>query len=252
MRRSSMATTTATTTAEFGVIGLGVMGQNLALNIEDHGQSVAVWNLEPEWVDRFVASNGARQIIGTKTLHDFVHSLARPRRVLMMIKAGEPVDEMLRKLAPFLGPGDIVIDGGNSFFKDTQRREAKLSSEHLNFFGMGVSGGEEGARHGPSLMPGGSRDAYEHVCPVLEAIAAKSDSGPCVAYVGPDGAGHFVKMVHNGIEYGDMQLIAEAYDILKRALGLEATAVAEIFTEWDRGGVEDCVIQFTALLFSIH
>jgi 6-phosphogluconate dehydrogenase len=246
-----MATTTATTTAEFGVIGLGVMGQNLALNIEDHGQSVAVWNLEPEWVDRFVASNGARQIIGTKTLHDFVHSLARPRRVLMMIKAGEPVDEMLRKLAPFLAPGDIVIDGGNSFFKDTQRRENEMSSERLNFFGMGVSGGEEGARHGPSLMPGGSREAYEHVRPVLEAIAAKSDSGPCVTYVGPDGAGHFVKMVHNGIEYGDMQLIAEAYDLLRKGLGLEAAELADIFAEWNRGALESYLIDITAQILIV-
>src|SRR5438874_6381866 len=247
-----MATTTATTTAEFGVIGLGVMGQNLALNIEDHGQGVAVWNLEPEWVDRFVASNGARQIIGTKTLHDFVHSLARPRRVLMMIKAGDPVDEMLRKLSPFLAPGDIVIDGGNSFFKDTQRRENEMSSEHLNFFGMGVSGGEEGARHGPSLMPGGSREAYEHVRPVLEAIAAKSDSGPCVTYVGPDGAGHFVKMVHNGIEYGDMQLIAEAYDLLRKGLGIEAAELADIFAEWNRGALESYLIDITSQVLSVR
>src|SRR5256885_647549 len=246
-----MATSIATTTAEFGVIGLGVMGQNLALNIEDHGQIVAVWNLEPEWVDRFVASNGARQIIGTKSLHDFVHSLAQPRRVLMMIKAGEPVDEMLRKLAPFLAPGDIVIDGGNSFFKDTQRRENEMSSEHLNFFGMGVSGGEEGARHGPSLMPGGSREAYEHVRPVLEAIAAKSDSGPCVTYVGPDGAGHFVKMVHNGIEYGDMQLIAEAYDLMRKGLGIGAAELADIFAEWNRGALESYLIDITAQILTV-
>jgi 6-phosphogluconate dehydrogenase len=246
-----MGTTTAIKTAEFGVIGLGVMGQNLALNIEDHGQSVAVWNLEPEWVDRFVAENGTRQIIGTKTLHDFVHSLARPRRVLMMIKAGEAVDEMLRKLAPFLAPGDIVIDGGNSFFKDTQRRENDVRTEHLNFFGMGVSGGEEGARHGPSLMPGGSREAYEHVRPVLEAIAAKSDSGPCVTYVGPDGAGHFVKMVHNGIEYGDMQLISEAYDLLRTALGLQAAELADIFADWNRGPLESYLIDITAQILTV-
>jgi 6-phosphogluconate dehydrogenase len=246
-----MATSTAIRTAEFGVIGLGVMGQNLALNIEDHGRSVAVWNLEPEWVDRFVAENSARQIIGTKTLHDFVLSLARPRRVLMMIKAGEAVDEMLRKLAPFLAPGDIVIDGGNSFFKDTQRRENDMRNEFLNFFGMGVSGGEEGARHGPSLMPGGSREAYEHVRPVLEAIAAKSDSGPCVTYVGPDGAGHFVKMVHNGIEYGDMQLIAEAYDLLRKGLGLQAAELADIFADWNRGALESYLIDITAQILTV-
>ncbi len=247
----SSTTTTAAKTAEFGVIGLGVMGQNLALNIEDHGQSVAVWNLEPEGVDRFVARNGGRQIIGTKTLPDFVNSLARPRRVLMMITAGDPVDEMLRKLAPLLASGDIVIDGGNSFFKDTQRRENEMRGQSLNFFGMGVSGGEEGARHGPSLMPGGSRDAYEHMRPTLEAIAARSDSGPCVTYVGHDGAGHFVKMVHNGIEYGDMQLIAEAYDLLHRGLGLEAAELAAIFAEWNRGALESYLIDITAQILGV-
>jgi 6-phosphogluconate dehydrogenase len=246
-----MSTTTATKLADFGVIGLGVMGQNLALNMEDHGQSVAVWNLEPEWVDRFVTQSGGRKIIGTKALEDFARSLARPRRVLMMIKAGEPVDEMLRKLAPLLDPDDIVIDGGNSFFKDTQRRENEMRARGLNFFGMGVSGGEEGARFGPSLMPGGNREAYEHVRPVLEAIAAKSDSGACVAYVGPDGAGHFVKMVHNGIEYGDMQLIAEAYDLLRGGLGLEAQELADIFAEWNRGPLESYLIDITAKIFTI-
>jgi len=247
-----MATNTAAVkTADFGVIGLGVMGQNLALNIEDHGQSVAVWNLEPEWVDRFVAANGARKIVGTKTLPDFVQSLARPRRALMMIKAGDAVDEMLRKLAPLLAAGDIVIDGGNSFFKDTQRRENEMRALHLNFFGMGVSGGEEGARHGPSLMPGGAREAYEHMRPTLEAIAAKSASGPCVTYVGPDGAGHFVKMVHNGIEYGDMQLIAEAYDLLRKSLGLEAAELAEIFSEWNRGPLESYLIDITAQILTV-
>ncbi len=246
-----MGTTTAIKTADFGVVGLGVMGENLALNIEDHGRSVAVWNLEPEWVDRFVAQNSARQIIGTKTLPEFVQSLARPRRMLMMIKAGEPVDEMLGKLAPLLDSGDIVIDGGNSFFKDTQRRENDMRGKRLNFFGMGVSGGEEGARHGPSLMPGGNREAYEHVRPVLEAIAAKSDSGPCVTYVGPDGAGHFVKMVHNGIEYGDMQLIAEAYDLLRKGLGADAAELAGIFAEWNRGPLESYLVDITAQILTV-
>jgi 6-phosphogluconate dehydrogenase len=247
-----MNTTVATKTAEFGIIGLGVMGQNLALNIEDHGRSVAVWNLEPEWVDRFVAENGSRQLIGTKTLQDFVQSLARPRRMLMMIKAGAPVDEMLGKLAPLLDSGDIIIDGGNSFFKDTQRRENEMRARRLNFFGMGVSGGEEGARHGPSMMPGGNREAYEHVRPVLEAIAAKSDSGPCVTYVGPDGAGHFVKMVHNGIEYGDMELIAEAYDLLRKALGLKAAEIAGIFAGWNRGPLESYLIEITAQILTVN
>lgn len=235
-----------TSSAQFGIIGLGVMGQNLALNVEEHGRSVAVWNLEPEWVDRFVAANSGRKVVGTKKLEDFIAALEKPRRILMMIKAGDPVDQMLAKLAPLLSPGDIVIDGGNSYFKDTQRREADWRGRGLNFFGMGVSGGEEGARHGPSLMPGGSRDAYEHVKDILESIAAKSDSGPCVTYIGPDGAGHFVKMVHNGIEYGDMQLIAEAYDLLRKALGLNATEIASIFEDWNRGTLESYLIQITS------
>jgi 6-phosphogluconate dehydrogenase len=243
-KESGMASTA--NTAQFGIIGLGVMGQNLALNIEDHGRAVAVWNLEPEWVDRFVSANSGRRLVGTKTLSDFIAALEKPRRILMMIKAGDPVDEMLQKLAPLLSPGDIVIDGGNSLFKDTQRREAEYRSKGLNFFGMGVSGGEEGARHGPSLMPGGSRDAYEHVKPTLEAIAAKSDSGPCVTYIGPDGAGHFVKMVHNGIEYGDMQLIAEAYDLLRKGLGLRADEISDIFSTWNRGTLESYLIEITS------
>jgi 6-phosphogluconate dehydrogenase len=246
-----MGTTTALKTADFGVIGLGVMGENLALNLNDHGRSMAVWDREPQVVNRFVAGKGERQIIGTQTLQDFVHSLARPRRMLIMIKAGEPVDEMLHKLAPYLSAGDIVIDGGNSFFKDTQRRQNEMRGLRLNFFGMGVSGGEEGARHGPSLMPGGDREAYEHVRPVLEAIAAKSDSGPCVTYVGPDGAGHFVKMVHNGIEYGDMELIAEAYDVLRSVLGLKPPELAGIFAEWNRGPLDSFLIDITAQIFTV-
>src|SRR4051812_19894781 len=245
-----MATTsTAAKTAQFGVIGLGVMGQNLALNIHDHGNSVAVWNLEPEMVDSFVQQHG--DIVGNKDLREFVQSLERPRRMLMMIKAGDPVDQMLKKLAPLLSPGDIVIDGGNSWFKDTQRREAEMRNVNLNFFGMGVSGGEEGARHGPSLMPGGARDAYEHLKPILESIAAKSDSGPCVAHVGPDGAGHFVKMVHNGIEYGDMQLIAEAYDLLRKALGLSAAEIASIFAEWNKGVMESYLVEITSAVLGV-
>jgi len=216
--------------AQFGMIGLGVMGRNLALNVEEHGFPVAVWNLETDWVDSFVNENGAKQFIGTKTLEAFVAALERPRRMMMMIKAGAPVDMTLERLKPLMEAGDSVIDGGNSYFKDTQRREADMKSAGLNFVGMGVSGGEEGARHGPSLMPGGAREAYDHLRPILEAISAKTDSGPCVTYVGPDGAGHFVKMVHNGIEYGDMQLIAEAYDVLRHALDTDAAELADIFS----------------------
>jgi 6-phosphogluconate dehydrogenase len=248
-----MATTsTAARTAQFGVIGLGVMGQNLALNIRDHNYSVSVWNLEPETLDSFLKKNGADRLEGHKDLKQFVESLSRPRRMLMMIKAGDPVDQMLKKLAPLLAPGDIVIDGGNSWFKDTQRREAEMRNVNLNFFGMGVSGGEEGARYGPSLMPGGAKDAYNHLKPILESIAAKSDSGPCVTHVGPDGAGHFVKMVHNGIEYGDMQLIAEAYDILRKALGLTAREIADIFAEWNKGVMESYLVEITSQVLRVQ
>ena len=241
-----MSSVTATKLAQFGVIGLGVMGQNLALNIEDHGQSVAVWNFEPDWVGRFVAANQGKQIVGNTDLAAFVRSLERPRRMLMMIKAGDPVDQMLDRIAPLLERGDIIIDGGNSFFKDTQRREAAMRARGLNFFGMGVSGGEEGARNGPSLMPGGDPDAYRHMQHTLEAIAAKTPSGPCVTYVGADGAGHYVKMVHNGIEYGDMQLIAEAYDLLRHALGLSAPQIAEVFAQWNGGKLASYLIEISA------
>jgi 6-phosphogluconate dehydrogenase len=232
--------------AQFGVIGLGVMGQNLALNIEDHGQSVAVWNLEADWIERFLQANRGRQIVGNSDLKEFVLSLEKPRRMLMMIKAGDPVDQMLERLAPLLEAGDIVIDGGNSFFKDTQRRELAMRARGLNFFGMGVSGGEEGARFGPSLMPGGDESAYRHMQKTLEAIAASTESGPCVTYIGADGAGHYVKMVHNGIEYGDMQLIAEAYDLLRRALGLSAGEIAEVFAQWNRGPLASYLIEISA------
>ncbi len=236
--------------SQFGVIGLGVMGENLALNIEDHGFSVAVWNRETDWIDKFLAKNPGKKLTGAKTLEELVAQLKRPRQILMMIMAGAPVDMTLEKLMPLMEPGDIVIDGGNSWFKDTQRREATLKAKNQNFFGMGVSGGEEGARNGPSLMPGGSKDAYEHVKPVLQAISAKTDSGPCVTYVGPDGAGHFVKMVHNGIEYGDMQLIAESYDMLRKGLGLEASEIADIFAEWNKGPMNSFLIEITAQIFT--
>ncbi|MFL6244565.1 MAG: NADP-dependent phosphogluconate dehydrogenase [Thermoanaerobaculia bacterium] len=231
------------------MIGLGVMGANLALNIEEHGFSVAVWNRETEKTQHFAAQNAQKKFTATKTIEEFVAALERPRRIMLMIKAGAPVDEMLNKLLPLLEPGDVVIDGGNSWFKDTQARAARLIERNLHFVGSGVSGGEDGARFGPSLMPGGTRESWESIRPVFEAIAATSDSGPCVTYCGPDGAGHFVKMVHNGIEYGDMQLIAEAYDLLRRGLGLDAAGLAEIFDEWNRGPLQSFLIEITAKIF---
>lgn len=237
--------------AQFGLIGLGVMGENLALNIEDQGYRVALWTHTDGKVKRFVEITGAsRQWIGVTTLEEFVAAIAPPRRILLMIKAGAPVDEMLERLAPLLSPGDVVVDGGNSFFKDTQRREIAARARGVHFVGMGVSGGESGARYGPSLMPGGARVAYETLRPVLEAIAAKTDSGPCVTYLGPDGAGHYVKMIHNGIEYGLMQAIAEAYDLLRRGLGLPATDLADRFAEWNRGPLESYLVEITAQVLS--
>ena len=244
-----MPATTGVKTAQFGVIGLGVMGANLALNVEEHGYPVAVWNLETDWVDRLLKQHSGRQLIGARSLQELCRALERPRRILLMITAGDPVDQTMQRLTPYLAPGDIVIDGGNSYFKDTMRRELSARQIMVHYFGMGVSGGEEGARHGPSLMPGGAREAYDHLAPILQSIAAKSDSGPCVNYVGPDGSGHFVKMVHNGIEYADMQLIAEAYEILNKALRLSAEQLSNIFAEWNRGPLESYLIEITSRIF---
>ncbi|MDQ3281381.1 MAG: NADP-dependent phosphogluconate dehydrogenase [Acidobacteriota bacterium] len=231
---------------QFGVIGLGVMGSNLALNIEDHGFSIVAWNREPETTKKFCEANRGKKLTATSTLEELVSKLERPRRILLMIKAGAPVDEMLGKLLPILEPGDVVIDGGNSWFKDTQARAQRLLEKDLHFVGSGVSGGEEGARFGPSLMPGGTPESWDAIRDVFEAIAARSDSGPCVTYCGTDGAGHFVKMVHNGIEYGDMQLIAEAYDLLRRGLGMNADEIADVFDEWNRGPLQSFLIEITA------
>ncbi|MFQ5846277.1 MAG: decarboxylating NADP(+)-dependent phosphogluconate dehydrogenase [Candidatus Methylomirabilales bacterium] len=239
-------------TAAFGIIGLGVMGQNLALNVERNGYPVVVWNREPEWVDEFVQRKAhGKRVIGTTSIQDFVGALARPRKIMMMIRAGAPVDWTIDQVKPYLEKGDIIIDGGNSRFQDTQRREKDMAVDGLRFVGTGVSGGETGARWGPSLMPGGTREAYEEIRPVFEAIAAQVDDGPCVTYIGPDGAGHFVKMVHNGIEYGDMQLIAEAYDILRHALGLGANQLGDIFAEWNAGMLNSYLIEITAKIFTV-
>jgi 6-phosphogluconate dehydrogenase len=237
--------------SSFAVVGLGTMGRNLALNIEEHGFPVAVWNLETDWTDAFLKDHAGHKFTGTKSLQDLVRALERPRRIMMMIPAGAPVDEMLGKLAPLLEPDDIVIDGGNSHFADTRRREAALRDQRLHFVGCGVSGGEEGARFGPSIMPGGSAAAWTRIKDVLEAIAAKTEAGPCVTHVGPDGAGHFVKMVHNGIEYGDMQLIAETYDVLHRGLGLTTPQTGQVFAEWNRGPLESFLVELTAHVCSV-
>jgi 6-phosphogluconate dehydrogenase len=239
-------------TSQFGMLGLGVMGSNLALNIVDHGFTVAVWNRETETAAKFCAANPDKPLTATRSLEEFVAAVERPRRIMLMIKAGAPVDEMLQKLMPLLEEGDVVIDGGNSWFKDTQARAAKLLEHNLHFVGSGVSGGEDGARFGPSLMPGGTRESWERTREVFEAIAARSDSGPCVTYCGSDGAGHFVKMVHNGIEYGDMQLIAEAYDLLRRGLGCGADELADIFDSWNQGPLQSFLIEITAKIFRVR
>jgi 6-phosphogluconate dehydrogenase len=237
--------------SEFGVIGLAVMGRNLALNINDHGFSVAAWNLEQPMTDKFIAENQGRTLTGTKSLVELVGALERPRRILMMIMAGKPVDSVLEQLKPILDKGDIVIDGGNTHFAETRRREADLAKLGINFVGMGVSGGEEGARHGPALMPGGTTEAWERLKPVLESMAAKTESGPCVTHCGPDGAGHFVKMVHNGIEYGDMQLIAEAYDVLSRGAGMTAPEIGEVFAKWNEGPLASFLVELTAKVLMV-
>src|SRR5689334_9256042 len=232
----------------FGVIGLEVMGRNLALNIERNGFPIAVYNRTYAKTEHFMQNEAkGKNAKAGKTIAEFVQLLERPRRILIMVKAGSPVDAVIAELRPHLQPGDIVIDGGNSLFTDTERREKELAPTGLKFFGMGVSGGEEGALWGPSLMPGGDEESYKHLEPILTKIAAKSDSGPCVTYIGARGAGHFVKMCHNGIEYGDMQLIAESYDLLKHVAGLDNAALQQVFTEWNQGDdLKSFLIEITA------
>lgn len=237
--------------ANIGMIGLGVMGQNLVLNIERNGYSVAVWDREPTVRERFVSSTKGKQIVDSGSPEEFVRTLERPRKIILLVKAGDPVDWTINLIKPFLDAGDIIIDGGNSHFKDTERREQQLKAEGLFMIGSGTSGGEKGALLGPSLMPGGDRAAYEEIRPIWEAIAAQVADGPCVTYVGSGGSGHFVKMVHNGIEYGDMQLIAEAYSLMQSGFGVSAAELADIFDEWNRGDLESYLIEITAKIFRV-
>src|SRR5256714_10305818 len=233
--------------AEFGVYGLAVMGMNLARNVASRGIPVAVYNRTAARTQDFLDAHGSEgDFTGPRSVEEFVGALARPRRILLMLRAGDPVDATIRELAPLLEDGDILIDGGNSHSADTDRRGAELEAGRVRFIGSGISGGEEGALHGPSIMPGGPRDAYDEVAPVLTRIAAQVQGEPCCTYIGPGGAGHYVKMVHNGIEYADMQLIAEAYDLLRQAPGLEPPALAEIFQEWNQGDLDSYLIQITA------
>jgi len=233
--------------ADLGLIGLAVMGRNLALNIADHGSTVAVYNRSSERTDEFLAGDALGfPIIGVHSVEGLVGTLQRPRVVVLMIKAGAPVDQQIDALAPLLEPGDIIIDAGNSQFTDTERRTARLDDLGIRFVGMGVSGGEDGARFGPSIMPGGSAEAWPHIKDIFTSIAATAEGEPCCEWVGPGGAGHYVKMVHNGIEYGDMQVIAEAYDVMGRGLGLDPRAMKPIFERWNEGRLDSFLIEITA------
>ncbi|HEX6293446.1 MAG TPA: NADP-dependent phosphogluconate dehydrogenase [Herpetosiphonaceae bacterium] len=238
------------TQADIGVVGLAVMGQNLARNIASRGNRVAVYNRTYARTEALMRAHPDANLIPAADLPVFVASLKRPRRIILMVQAGAPVDAVIGEIQPLLEPGDILLDGGNSFFQDTERRTRDLEATGLRFLGVGISGGEEGALHGPSIMPGGPRAAYDEVAPILTAIAARAPDGtPCVSYLGPGGAGHYVKMVHNGIEYGDMQLIAEIYDLLRRGASLTADELADVFAEWSRGELSSFLIDITAEIF---
>jgi 6-phosphogluconate dehydrogenase len=234
---------------DFGLIGLGVMGQNLVLNIESRGFGVSVFNRSPAVTEAFVAAHPKQRLTGCSTLPALVQSLSQPRKVMLMIKAGAAVDAVIEQLIPLLSADDIIIDGGNSLYSDTERRDAWLTPLGLRFVGAGVSGGEEGARKGPAIMPGGPASAWAALKPIFEAIAAKVDGAPCVVHIGPGGAGHYVKMIHNGIEYGDMQLICEAYSMLKAA-GLSSDEMAAVFADWNNGELQSYLIQITAVVLA--
>src|SRR6266403_1980732 len=235
---------------DIALIGLAVMGQNLVLNMNDHGYKVAVFNRTVSKVDDFINNEAAgTQVVGAHSIAELAQALKKPRRVMLMVKAGETVDQMIENLLPHLEKGDIIIDGGNSHYPDTNRRTKTLAEKGILFIGTGVSGGEEGARFGPSIMPGGNPAAWPHVKEIFQAIAAKVEDGtPCCDWVGEDGAGHYVKMVHNGIEYGDMQLIGEAYHLLKNGLGLTSDELAEVFTNWNKGELDSYLIEISAAI----
>lgn len=235
------------TKQQIGVVGMAVMGKNLALNIESRGYSVALYNRTNAKTEEVVAEHPDKNLKATYSIEEFVNSIESPRRILLMVKAGAGTDATIQALLPYLDKGDVLIDGGNTFFQDTIRRNEELANSGINFIGTGVSGGEEGALKGPSIMPGGQKEAYDLVAPILEEISAKAEDGaPCVTYIGPNGAGHYVKMVHNGIEYGDMQLIAESYDLLQNILGLSVDEMAEIFKDWNKGELDSYLIEITA------
>ncbi|MFD1672752.1 NADP-dependent phosphogluconate dehydrogenase [Agrilactobacillus yilanensis] len=232
---------------QIGVIGMAVMGKNLALNIESRGYTVAIYNRSAAKTEAVMKDHSEKKLVPSYSVEDFVKSLEKPRRILMMVKAGAGTDAVIDELLPLLDAGDVLIDGGNTFFEDTMRRSEKLDESGINFIGMGVSGGELGALQGPSLMPGGQKAAYDLVAPILEQISAKAEDGaPCVAYMGPNGAGHYVKMVHNGIEYGDMELIAESYNIMRNVLGYSVEQLADVFKEWNEGELSSYLAEITA------
>jgi len=237
---------------DIGLIGLAVMGQNLVLNMNDHGFKVAVFNRTVSKVDDFIAHEAkGTQVVGAHSVQELASLLKRPRRVMLMVKAGASVDETIGHLLPYLEAGDIIIDGGNSLFTDSNRRTAELAAKGILFIGTGVSGGEEGARRGPSIMPGGNPAAWPHVKAIFQAISAKVEDGtPCCDWVGENGAGHYVKMVHNGIEYGDMQLICEAYDLLQRGLGLSADELHQVFADWNTGELDSYLIEISRDIFA--
>ena len=234
---------------DIGIVGLSVMGRSLALNMADHGIRVAGYNRSRAVTEEVVRQHPHENLTPFYSLDELVAALTRPRRIMLMIQAGAPVDAVIRQLEPLLEQGDIILDGGNSFFEDTRRRSAALAGKGIQYFGVGISGGEEGARHGPSIMPGGDKNAYPLIQPILEAVAATAEGTPCCTYIGPDGAGHYVKMVHNGIEYADMQLIAESYLLLKYIGGFSNDALAGLFSEWSKGELKSFLIGITADIF---